>query len=512
MSFLPHFEGDVFISYAHIDNQPLTEGQKGWIDNFHKILEIYLQTELGRKEITIWRDPDLRGNDDFTAEIIDQVSHAAVLVTVLSRSYLNSKWCNDEIQLFHQSAERTGGVQIANKNRIFKVVKEGIQSENCPPLLKGFDGYDFHYTDEKGRHRGLTLDVDQSKFCLKVQDVAQDISQLLETLKIANGDSDLKSTHQRVAPSGTTIYLAETTSDLRELYDNIKREMRERGHCILPDKPLPTQNASEFCDAVRRDLSCSQLSIHLIGAKYGLIPEEAEGKSIVCLQNEVAAEYGQGNSLARLLWIPEGTQLKAREQSQQRYIEYLRTDSTIQQGADLIEEPLENFKTIIQDKLYKLTASQQPSPRACNEDNLLRIYLICGKADFAAIKPLKIYLQDQGFEVIKPLKDDDEKLVSNNHRDNLATCDAVVIYYGKDADPEDDPWLQLNMAELRKISDYNRKKPMLAQAIYMGSQETEEKRAYRTREALVIRDFGQLAAGQFKEFLSQIENGKRGRS
>jgi len=40
---------DVFISYAHIDDQALTEGQKGWITQFHRILEVRLGQLLGEK-------------------------------------------------------------------------------------------------------------------------------------------------------------------------------------------------------------------------------------------------------------------------------------------------------------------------------------------------------------------------------------------------------------------------------------------------------------------------------
>ena len=30
---------DLFISYAHIDNLPITEDERGWITEFHRILE-----------------------------------------------------------------------------------------------------------------------------------------------------------------------------------------------------------------------------------------------------------------------------------------------------------------------------------------------------------------------------------------------------------------------------------------------------------------------------------------
>jgi hypothetical protein len=38
---------DVFISYAHIDNESLTEGQQGWISQFHHTLEVRLRQLMG---------------------------------------------------------------------------------------------------------------------------------------------------------------------------------------------------------------------------------------------------------------------------------------------------------------------------------------------------------------------------------------------------------------------------------------------------------------------------------
>ena len=46
---------EIFISYAHADNEPLTEGLRGWIDMLHERLNNQLRVELGR-EAKIWRD------------------------------------------------------------------------------------------------------------------------------------------------------------------------------------------------------------------------------------------------------------------------------------------------------------------------------------------------------------------------------------------------------------------------------------------------------------------------
>ena len=42
------FEKDLFISYAHIDNQPLGPGEQGWITRFHASLETFLGMRLGQ--------------------------------------------------------------------------------------------------------------------------------------------------------------------------------------------------------------------------------------------------------------------------------------------------------------------------------------------------------------------------------------------------------------------------------------------------------------------------------
>jgi hypothetical protein len=48
-----HFEQNLFISYAHIDDQPLTPGEKGWITRFHASLKAILSMRMGR-EAKIW--------------------------------------------------------------------------------------------------------------------------------------------------------------------------------------------------------------------------------------------------------------------------------------------------------------------------------------------------------------------------------------------------------------------------------------------------------------------------
>src|SRR5258707_14534752 len=66
------FEHDLLISYAHIDDQALVEGENGWVARFHRLLEIRVGQLLGQTP-KIWRDLKLQGNDYFADTILDRL-------------------------------------------------------------------------------------------------------------------------------------------------------------------------------------------------------------------------------------------------------------------------------------------------------------------------------------------------------------------------------------------------------------------------------------------------------
>ena len=74
---------DIFISYAHVDNESLTEGQKGWISQFHRTLEIRLRQLLGENP-RIWRDMKLSGTDIFDEKIINEFGQTKLMVSIVS--------------------------------------------------------------------------------------------------------------------------------------------------------------------------------------------------------------------------------------------------------------------------------------------------------------------------------------------------------------------------------------------------------------------------------------------
>ncbi|MGD9302323.1 MAG: TIR domain-containing protein, partial [Desulfobacterales bacterium] len=125
MSVSSFLENDIFMSYAHLDNETLTEDEKGWVSAFDNALQKRVSQLIGRKA-DIWRDRKLHGNDIFGDEIVDQFPKLKVFVSIVSPRYLKSEWCLKELKEFHKVANKTGGVRLGNKSRIFKVIKTPV--------------------------------------------------------------------------------------------------------------------------------------------------------------------------------------------------------------------------------------------------------------------------------------------------------------------------------------------------------------------------------------------------
>jgi hypothetical protein len=491
MSYLAEFKDDIFISYAHYDNEPLVEGKEGWVSEFHRKLEIYLRRKLGVDPV-IWRDISLAGNEYLWDKLKNEISKAAVLVSVVSPRYLLSKSCLDELKAFCEVAEERGDLRVDDdKGRVFKVLPMPIPDEN-PPELKHCIPYRFFDVDvmtDRPREFDPALGQEaQQKFLLKVSDVATDIVELLEHLKRRESG---KSGPQA---GGPVVYLAETSSDQTGARDMIRRELQERGCTILPNKPLVA--ATDFAQAVTCDLSRAQLSVHIIGQNYGIIPEKAD-RSAVDLQNEFAVQRGGDLAFTRIIWLPPG--IKPEDERQTKFIEYLKADPRMQKNVEFIEGSLDKLKTCIEDKVQALSRPQ-PAPVVASDEGPPRIYVICDQADRDAVRPLGDYLFNQGFEVILPPIEGDEAQLHEDHKNNLTTCDAALIYHGTASEI----WLRMKQSDLKKAAGFGRARPMLCQAICLGAPETTQKTSFRTHEAEVIRMFGGFAADALAGFISKV--------
>jgi len=496
-----NFEGEAFISYAHLDNIELVEGRKGWVANLHRALEIRVGQLLG-KPTRIWWDPKLQGNDVFADTLVEKVQRAAALVSVVSPRYVKSEWGRKELREFCEAAEQQGGVRVQDKARIFKVLKTPVPLEQHPPELRSLLGYEFFKVDQA---TGKVRELDeifgpeaQRDFWIRLDDLAHDMCCLLEILQ---------GTEPPQAPATDTepqaLFLAETTGDLREPREAIKRDLQQHGHIVLPDRALPLATA-DLAAALREDLARCRMSIHMVGRNYSLVPEGCV-ESLLEIQNELAIERSAKGVFSRLVWIPPGLQVD--DERQRKVIEQLRMDPRIQKGADLLETPLEDLRTVIDAWLNAARKPVRgPAASAATAGSSGQLYLIYDKRDAAVVSPWAEFLFGEHLEVIHPVFDGDEAEVREYHEENLRRCDGALIFYGA----ANVCWLRRKLRELQKSAGYGRAKPMPPVAICLAAPRTAEKERFQTHEAIVIPQWEGFSPGPLEPFISHLKRDREG--
>jgi hypothetical protein len=193
-------------------------------------------------------------------------------------------------------------------------------------------------------------------------------------------------------------------------------------------------------------------------------------------QNELAVARCKSGGLKRLIWLPQGT--RSEQAPQQAFIEALHQDAQAQFGADLIAGDIEELRAAIHATLKKIEQPEpkQPergdveTPAAAGESGKL-IYLICDEKDRKASVPLRKLCKQLGFDVALPAFEGDASQVRKTNQQLLASCDAVVLYYGAG----DEAWKRAIDNELKKMAGYRGDKPPPARCIYLAEPKTSDK-------------------------------------
>lgn len=450
------FDKHAFISYAHIDNEPLTPHQQGWVTQFHATLRTMLSQRLG-KDAEIWRDPQLSGNDLFADEIIDQFARTATLISIVSPRYLTSEWCQRELNAFCAAAGRSIGVVVGNKSRVFKVVKTPLDKDvPLPPSMQQTLGYDF-YADDAGYPQELDPaygEQAKQQFLRALGKLAYDLSKSLHQL--ANAQAGAAEPAPALAdsaalPERPPIFLAECGRDLRRARAELATALEMHGFEVLPNSTLPSTEDALVPELERLLARCS-LSIHLVGSSVGQVPDGDSGQSLVMLQNRVAAERsgysspGSGHrSLRRLIWLPAG--VASARSEQQAFIDALQRDADLQRGADLLRGDIEELKGAMFAALKKPAApAREPVDAAGGMRHQQTVHVLMSEADRAAALPLIKLLRAHGLQVTIPVFVGDAASLREANAQLQSSCDAVILFFGTG----DGVWKHYKQTELRK--------------------------------------------------------------
>ncbi len=472
------YDIDVLITFAEKDNDTGKKNEIGWISQFKKFLDLMLYQVLGEKINVVVKSE----YDDFTASTMD---NAAVLVTILSKEFAQSGRCLDTVESYYKA---TSGSKIG---RVFKVLKSPLTTLEQPPRLRELLNYDMYQVDnETGLMKEYTdffsLEAEK-QYWMKMVDLVYDIHEVLIVLK-GQSKAEVKNLYKR-----RTIYLAETGHDLSIQRNIIRRELQRHGYQVLPSQLLPTRT-EELERIIRKDLEECSLSIHLIGSAYGEIPEGSD-RSVVDIQNKLAAEHAvikrsRKEEFSRLIWIAPN--LRNASDKQKTFIDSLRRDIEAQEGAEILQNPLEDFKNIMREEL--LTAQNRTADLVTSGKT---IYLMHDKVDHQEVLPLVDVIQKSGFEVVFPAFEGDLMEVRKKHIENLKNFDAAIIYKGK----VNDQWVRMKVLDLLKAPGFGRNKPIRGKAIVSETSLDN----YKNQNVTLISGDIRKSAESVKMFLQEFK-------
>lgn len=474
------FEYDVFISYAHEENQPVPPDEQGWVDQFELALKSYLGRTAGDPP-RIWRDPSLNRIGNLDEHITEALRASAMLVCILSRAYLRSDYCRSELHEFLEASK--------DDSRVVKVVTATLpdEKEHPPPLNKAL-GYEFFKVDEREKE-AYELDPveDRGAYRRMLGSIARGI---------ANRLSGIAGVAEK--PKRGTVFLARTSFDVNEQREALRSELEHHDFRVVPDRPLDPRSA--VCETQVRDwLAECLIAVHLIGDHRGGAPDGVPDESYPELQARETAEYARHHAgFARLIWLPPG--LAPADDDQQQFVARLRDDPATYEHGDLVQGSFEEFKASVLRQLPGETGAAEPVAPARPD----RVYLIYEAADEDAIAPIDTLLGKSGFEVRLSVFEGDDESRRRDQAQALAEADWAMVYWGAGTEL----WFNTEVSALRACG---RALPG-AVCIAAPTSHRKERCVGQPRPELVVSLLAGFSEAALQPFIDAVRSRERARA
>jgi hypothetical protein len=257
--YVPGVANDVFISYAHTDNEASSDRDR-WVSRFVGDLGRELKRRIGLasdEQLKIYFDERGVRTNDHLETFKENAGSSAAFVAIASPSYLAREWPQAELAAFTSAPNSEG--------RIF-VIESLPPERTYPKALASLKRAQFWTQPEHSETR-QRLSPDERQWESKVQDVADHIKTLLRKLHNARGlEQAIRATPLVECPTPPlrTVLLAQVTDDLSEERDQVRRFLEQYGIATLPNGTYP-QGGEDFVEAVESDLAKAGFFVQLLG-------------------------------------------------------------------------------------------------------------------------------------------------------------------------------------------------------------------------------------------------------
>jgi hypothetical protein len=297
MTYVSGFEHDVFISYAHNDNT--VDGSKPrWVKSFADQLSAKLLKQCGEAVDVWWDDSDLDRSQVFDEVIRTAVKGSAVMLCLLSPSYVKRDYCLQELDWFAESGElKTAGGYL----RIFAIQLFRLPFDQWPAKCQGTSGFEFF--DPRFDRLSRPLDVTSDQFTDGQWKLVSELAVVLDELRQLRAAPKTRDAVQAAAGrSGAfTVFLASSTDEMTPDRTFLKKQLQNNGIEVISKIPPPYEEDAHAA-AVMKAVDEADLCVHLLGDSPGApFDEDAPDRTFPVAQATIALERAK----SQIILLPE---------------------------------------------------------------------------------------------------------------------------------------------------------------------------------------------------------------
>ena len=444
MGIVSGFKHDLFISYAHFDNEADAQGVH-WVSRFQIDLQNALRQRIG-SDPEIFFDTRNFEAGDHVDYLVDNVRHSAIFIAMLSPSYVAREFTIRELQAYCDRAPEARAVVT--------VELLPVDDESNHELLRGRKRTPFWWKDQMAQDIPLRL---TSKFNAELyNERLQVLAHQLKKLLVEQRDHGVigaaaearrpqpkpsaASTVAVAAPSeGKAVLLAQTTDDLYDERERVRACLDQYGIKVLPENDYP-QGGQDFAAAFEADIERSALFVQLLG-NFGSRKPPDLSQTYAQFQYETA----KGAGLKILQWRHPDLDLAA----------VTHRDKPLFEGPEVLAVGLEEFKGEI---LRFHAQLAKPVPAPVTFDGGCHVFINADSSDKElADALLKIFDDRKNFTAARPLFEGSAKDILDDLEANLMNCEALVLLYGR-APPA---WVRAQLLRYSKLERLRETPPRL---------------------------------------------------
>lgn len=403
---------DVFISYAHADDEPPMGTATGWVTTLADELRKVLRRKLGAREAQIYMDHRLAANEGVTEALLAAVRGSRTLLLLMSPGYRKSSWCQWELGRFLEAQTERN-----HRDHVFVLETEPVDRAGWHPALQELIPIRFWYRELEGKAPRLMgfpvpkLDED-NPYWRNLNELAHLIARHLE-------DADAPVQEPRAK-----VWLAEPTEDLLDEHESVAAALRQQGFLVVPAAHLPRDGREPYLRSLEDCLQQAVLGVQLLGPREGHRPAWGD-RSFVALQAAAADEAARAHGLRVLRWRSRDIKLDALASAGYR---------ALLTGGSVLAQGLEEFK---QEILRAFDGrAKAPAPAATLPDPIAapHVYVNAEAVDRDLGRRVLDALAGFGAtSALPPLvaPHDAPEQIRRAQQDQLEACDGVVLVYGQ---------------------------------------------------------------------------------